>query len=88
MPIFDFRCVQCGHRFEELVRSDQAPACPNCSAGNAEREFPLSVAVSTPKSRARSTAAARSKAKATHRDKQVADAEYVRREIKEHSGGG
>lgn len=87
MPIFDFKCVKCGHRFEELVRSDQSPACPNCSAGT-EREFPLSVAVSTPKSRARSTAAARSKAKATHRDKQVAEAEYVRREIKEHSGGG
>jgi putative FmdB family regulatory protein len=86
MPIFDFRCASCGHRFEELVRGDQAPTCPSCAAANAERQFPLSVAVSTPKSRARSTAAARKRAKATHRDKQVAEAEYVRREISEHSG--
>ena len=88
MPIFDFVCVQCGHRFEELVRGDQAPACPNCAAGNAERQFPLSVAVSTPKSRARTSGIARRKAKATHRDKQVADSESLRHHLKEHSEGG
>lgn len=87
MPIFDFQCVECGHRFEELVRGAEAPTCPKCSARNAERQFPLSVAVSTPKSRARTTAIARNKAKAMQRDKKVADAEYVQREIKEHSGG-
>lgn len=88
MPIFDFKCVKCGHRFEELVRGDQVPACPNCAAGNAEREFPLSVAVSTPKSRARTSAIARRAAKAVHQDKQVAEAESLRHHIKEHNEGG
>ena len=88
MPIFDFKCVACGHRFEELVRGDQAPACPKCAAGNAERQFPLSVAVSTPKSRARTSAIARRAAKAVHRDQQVADAESLRHHIKEHGEGG
>ncbi len=88
MPIFDFKCVKCGHAFEELVRGDQVPACPKCAAVNAERQFPLSVAVSTPKSRARTAGIARRAAKAVHRDKQVADTESLRHHLKEHSDGG
>jgi putative FmdB family regulatory protein len=87
MPIFDFKCVQCGHRFEELVRGDQTPACPKCAAVNAEREFPLSVTVSTPKSKARTAAIARRAAKAVNKDKQVADVESLRHHIKEHAEG-
>lgn len=30
MPIFDFRCVKCGHTFEQLVRTTAAPPCPKC----------------------------------------------------------
>jgi putative FmdB family regulatory protein len=87
VPIFDFKCVRCGHCFEELVRGDQIPACPQCAASNAERQFPLSVAVSTPKSRARTSAIARRAVKATHKDMQVADAESLRHHIKEERGG-
>ncbi len=85
MPIFDFKCVKCGHKFEELVRGDQVPACPKCAAGDAERQFPLSVAVSTPKSRARTSAIARRAASSEHKDKQVAEADSLRHHIKEHS---
>ncbi len=88
MPIYDFKCVKCGHAFEELVRGDQVPPCPKCAAVNAERQFPLSVAVSTPKSKARTEGIARRAAKAVHRDKQVADTESLRHHIKEHSEGG
>lgn len=36
MPIFDFKCSDCGHEFEKLVlRSDSpAPACKSCNADN------------------------------------------------------
>jgi putative FmdB family regulatory protein len=40
MPIYEFRCNDCGHVFEELVlrASDQEDlACPRCSARRAER---------------------------------------------------
>ena len=83
MPIFDFHCAKCGHAFEELVRGDQAPACPKCAAVGAERQFPLSVAVSTPKSRARTAGIARRAAKAVHRDKQVADSEARRKTLEQ-----
>ena len=88
MPSFVFRCVKCGHAFEELVRGDQAPACPKCAAEDAERQFPLSVTVSTPKSRARTSGIARRAAKAVHRDRQVADTDSLRHHLKEHNDGG
>lgn len=32
MPIYDFHCPACGHRFEALVRaSDSPPVCPQCN---------------------------------------------------------
>jgi putative FmdB family regulatory protein len=40
MPIYEFRCADCGHVFEELVMraSDQEDlACPKCSARAVER---------------------------------------------------
>ena len=48
MPLFDFRCCACGHKFEVLVRHDTPPiACPECHAGDPERQ--LSVFASTSK---------------------------------------
>lgn len=33
MPIFDYRCTSCGHRFEELVtRATEAVKCARCGA--------------------------------------------------------
>jgi putative FmdB family regulatory protein len=39
MPIYDFSCQACGHRFEELTASGDQPACPECGAPGAERLF-------------------------------------------------
>ncbi len=33
MPLYDYRCKECGHAFEELVRTMPGPSvleCPNC----------------------------------------------------------
>jgi len=33
MPMFDFRCQDCGHVFEELVSNSAAPPpCPKCES--------------------------------------------------------
>lgn len=41
MPIYDFECQSCGHRFEELVKTtaDDRPACKKCGAAHTERLF-------------------------------------------------
>lgn len=88
VPLYEYQCKKCAHRFEELVRlSDGAPDCPACGAPAAERLFSTSAAVSTGKTRGRAKRAARRIAKAVGREKAHAQAEYERNYIKEHSGG-
>lgn len=40
MPIYEFQCNACGHRFDELMRlSDPDPAaCPACGAAQVQRQ--------------------------------------------------
>ena len=32
MPLFEYRCDDCGHQFEALVRDAAWPDCPQCGA--------------------------------------------------------
>ncbi|MBI4909505.1 MAG: zinc ribbon domain-containing protein [Acidobacteria bacterium] len=32
MPIFEYRCDQCGEHFEKLVRRDTQVECPKCAS--------------------------------------------------------
>jgi len=32
MPIYEYRCGNCGERVEVLVRSDDTPTCPQCGS--------------------------------------------------------
>lgn len=36
MPIYEFECEQ-GHRFEELVKADHLPPCPECGTSEVRR---------------------------------------------------
>ncbi|MDL2285479.1 zinc ribbon domain-containing protein [Desulfovibrio sp. OttesenSCG-928-F07] len=40
MPIFEFNCPKCQHKFEDLVFGSATPPCPKC--GNAETEKMIS----------------------------------------------
>ena len=31
MPLYEYRCETCDHRFETLVRSGEQPTCPSCA---------------------------------------------------------
>lgn len=37
MPIYEYRCGACGHRFEKLVRGGAAPRCPSCESDVLQR---------------------------------------------------
>ena len=40
MPIYDYRCGNCGERVEVLVRSGgEEPRCPNCGGALLEKLF-------------------------------------------------
>lgn len=41
MPLFDYICLKCSDRFEELVSSaDQPVVCPSCRSKQTERLMP------------------------------------------------
>ncbi|MFW5748818.1 MAG: FmdB family zinc ribbon protein [Chloroflexota bacterium] len=46
MPVYDYRCPECDHRFEKRHGFDApAPACPNCGHDPAQRIITSAPAV-------------------------------------------
>ena len=39
MPLFEFTCHDCGHRFETLVTASRPPVCPECRSTSLEKLF-------------------------------------------------
>ncbi len=41
MPIFEYRCTECGHRFEKLIRNsaDLPENCPECGKPGLKKLF-------------------------------------------------
>ena len=41
MPIFEYRCENCGSKFEKIVwsSSKEEITCPNCGSVNTKRQF-------------------------------------------------
>jgi len=85
MPIYDYQCRSCKHRFEQLIKPGEKPACPVCGVANSERFFPLSASVSTGRSRERALKGARGKARAEKTEKDHAHREYLQKHDKDHS---
>jgi putative FmdB family regulatory protein len=38
MPIFEYVCKKCNHRFESIVLGRKRPKCPQCASGKLERQ--------------------------------------------------
>ena len=38
MPLFEYQCRTCGHRFEALVVGSRMPACPRCTSEDLEKQ--------------------------------------------------
>jgi len=39
MPLFEYQCKTCGHRFEALVVGCRTPACPRCASEELEKQY-------------------------------------------------
>jgi putative FmdB family regulatory protein len=77
MPIHEYRCRACGHRFEGLTlpSSKTSPACPACHGEDLERLLSL-FAVNSPTTRAVALKSGRKQAARIQRDKTHAEIEY------------
>ena len=77
MPIYEYECRACGHRFEALVRPPAEAECPACHGTDLEKLISM-FAVDSSGTRALGLNAARKKNASVTRDKAHAEAEYER----------
>jgi putative FmdB family regulatory protein len=82
MPIYEYECRGCHHQFEQLVRTGDVPACPQCRGGDLERLL-SHVSMSSENTRQLNFNKARQAAKRVQRDKDVAQAEYEKKHREE-----
>lgn len=52
MPLFEYRCSQCGSSHEVLVRAGETPACPECGSKQMEKQASHFAPMSAPASSA------------------------------------
>jgi putative FmdB family regulatory protein len=77
MPIYEYRCKQCDHEFEVLVRAGQTPLCARCGGDALDRILSL-PAVNSDETRARALGAARRRDAAQAKDKAHEQLKYER----------
>lgn len=87
MPIYEYACRACGHQFEHLrlPAATTDPACPECGSGDLDKlmsGFALSTRDLT-KARVQAARQQIAQSKDT-KDKQIAEAEYVRHHMEDH----
>lgn len=39
MPIFEYLCQTCNHRFETIVRGSTPPTCPSCQSADLAKQW-------------------------------------------------
>ena len=88
MPVFEYKCRQCGHQFEYLVRhSSPAPQCPACQNQDLEQLISL-CAMSSEATRQANLSAARKKAGAVRKEKQIEEHKAMHDHFDDHPVAG
>ena len=83
MPLYEYKCVTCGHEFELLVRGPEAVSCPAC-AGNSVERMVSSFTASSETSRQISRASVRKRNTTNRLDHDMAEVERIKRHDEDH----
>lgn len=85
MPIYEFRCSQCGTQFEDLtLASSPVPRCPSCGSEVLEKLI-SPVGVSTPQSRERAVRGAKQRASKVRYEKEHEEHKRIHEHIHEEA---
>jgi len=85
MPLFDFRCRACDHKFEVLVRHDTPPVvCPACQASDPERQLSVFASTSKEQRQAAATKQTQRAAKQGHQETAAAEREIDHHRKEDH----
>ena len=75
MPIYEYACRGCGHGFEQLIRGEETPECPECASEDLDRLISL-PRVHSEGRKERSLKAARQRDKRLGEERTRAQREY------------
>ena len=75
MPIYEYECRACRHRFEQLILYSNTPECPSCQSHDLERLISL-FAVDSEGTRTQASDAGRRRSGQNRRDQNDADISY------------
>jgi putative FmdB family regulatory protein len=78
LPIYEYHCRACAHRFEALVRGSDAASCPECGSQDLERLL-SAFAVSSEGTRNQALQDGRRRGAAFRKEKAHAQAEYEKK---------
>lgn len=56
MPLYEYQCRTCDHRFETLVRGSEQPTCPACHGADLEKALSVFAVGAAGHSHARAAA--------------------------------
>ena len=87
MPIYEYACRACGHEFEHLLlpAAKTDPVCPDCGGRDLEKLMSAAAMSTRALTKTRVKAARRQHAQSKEtKDKQIAEAEYVRHHMEDH----
>ena len=76
MPIYEYRCRGCQHKFEAIVRQNSTPSCPTCHGEDLERML-SAFGVSSDGTRRTHLHAEKRKAAKVQKDKRYAEHEQM-----------
>jgi putative FmdB family regulatory protein len=77
MPIYEYKCGNCSHEFELLVRGSMVPTCEKCSSEKLERVLSL-PAIKSETTHGLAMRAAKRRDKAQGMEREAAQREYER----------
>jgi len=80
MPLYELECLDCGTRFEALVRGSSQPRCPSCDSNNLEQLVSM-FGVNSEGTRQANLQAARRQGAKARQDKAIAEHEQVHRNL-------
>ncbi|MBI3490193.1 MAG: zinc ribbon domain-containing protein [Acidobacteria bacterium] len=85
MPLYDFHCRSCAHRFEALVRPEQgAPECPACHGRDLEKLSSGFAVSSAEKTQAAAAKKRKKEAAVARRDNIAMDIEAEKHRLEDH----